>query len=223
MYLTLVFEQAQCNAVHWSITPPLIKEPTRSIQVLKVVFVWFGTPKLHIRDFKIAPKVTRAVAIRFYVVFWPPLTVHDPLSCVVLMQILRVCRYEFLRLRPQRGNRLGGIVEVDGKPVGFVVITHPAEDIVIDIAEKVHFGLHTPVIADVLEGWVLVEHATVPTAHLVVGYHRAILDILFLEHLCRFVEQVAVDPLWDCPMFFGYDFYTMVNKCEADEEKYDTP
>lgn len=77
---------------------------------------------------------------------------------------------EFQRLGPQGGDTLWGVVEVDGEAVGFVAIGHVAEHVVIDVAEEVDFGLHTPVVARVGEGRVVVEEAGIPSTHLVVGY-----------------------------------------------------
>ena len=81
-----------------------------------------------------------------------------------------MCGDEFLRLRPQGGNALRCVVEVDGETVGFIVVLHPAENVIVDVAEEMDFGLDAPVVADVFEGGVFVEHAAVPAAHLVVGY-----------------------------------------------------
>ena len=86
------------------------------------------------------------------------------------MHVFRVCGDEFLRLGPQGGYALRRIVKVDGEAVGLVVVLHPAENVVIDFAEEVDFGLDSPVVADVFESGVFVEHAAVPAAHLVVGY-----------------------------------------------------
>lgn len=119
-----------------------------------------------------------------------------------------MCSKELLRLRPQGRYAIRCIIEVDGETVGFVVILHPAENIVVNIAEEVDFRFHAPVISDIFKGGMLVEHATVPAAHLVVGYHWAILDLLLLEHLGGFVEEVAIDPLRDSPVFVWYFLYS---------------
>lgn len=79
-----------------------------------------------------------------------------------------MCRYELFSLRPQGRYSLRRIVKVDGEPVSLVVFTHPAENVVINVAEEVYLWLHAPIVADVLEGWVFVEHATVPAAHLMI-------------------------------------------------------
>ena len=86
------------------------------------------------------------------------------------MHVFGMCGDEFLRLGPQGGNALRRIVEVDGEAVGLVVVLHPAENVVVDFTEEVDFGLDSPVVADVFESGVFVEHAAVPAAHLVVGY-----------------------------------------------------
>ena len=86
------------------------------------------------------------------------------------MHVFGMCGDEFFRLRPQGGNALWRVVEVDGEAVGLVVVLHPAENVIVDFTEEVDFGLDTPVVADVFESGVSVEHAAVPAAHLVVGY-----------------------------------------------------
>ena len=204
MDLAFIFEQSQSNTMHWSITPSLIKEPSRAIQMLEIVFISFRSPKLHVCDFEITPEMARAVSIRFHIVFRPPLTIDHPLLRIILMHIFRMRGNEFLRLRPQCRNTLRRIIEVDSEAVGLIVVLHPAEDIIVDVAEEMDFGLDAPVVADVFESGVFVEHSAVPAAHLVVGYEGAVLDFLLFEHLCGFIEEVAVDPVGDGPVFFWY-------------------
>ena len=138
--------------------------------MLEIIFIRFRSPKLHICDFKIAPEMAGAVSVRFHVMFRPPLTINHPLLRTILMHIFRMRSDEFLRLRPQGGNAVWRIIEIDSEAVGLVVVLHPAENIVIDVAEEVDFGLDAPVVADVFEGGMFVEHAAVPAAHLVVRY-----------------------------------------------------
>lgn len=174
--------------MHRRIAPSLVEETTRSIQVLEVLFILFGTPKIHIRNLEIAPKVTRAISVGFYVVFRPSLAINDPFSRIVLVQVLRVCCHELSGLWPQGWHGLRRIVQVDREAVGLVMIVHPAENVVVNVAEEVYFWLHAPIVADVLERWVFVEHATVPAAHLMIGYHGTVLNLLFFEHLGRLVK-----------------------------------
>lgn len=84
------------------------------------------------------------------------------------------------------------------------MVLHVPENIVVDVAEEVHFGLDAPVIADVFQGRMSVEHSGVPAAHLVVGDFVAVLDLLFGENLGGFLEKVVVDPVGDGPVVFGY-------------------
>ena len=207
MDLPLILKQPQRNTMHRRIPPSLIEETTRSIQVLEIVFVGFGTPKFHVRNLEIAPKMTRTVPVRFYIMFRPPLAVHDPLSRIILVQVFWMCCHKLFCLWPQGRYGLRRIVKVDRKPVGLVVVTHPAKNVVVDVAEEVYLWLYAPIVADVLEGRVFVEHATIPAAHLMIRYHGTVLNLLLFEHLGRFIEQIAVDPGGDCPVFFGNQFY----------------
>ena len=106
----------------------------------------------------------------------------------MLIYVLRVCDHEFFGFRPECGQALRRIVEVDGEAVGLVVVFHVFEDVVVDVAEEVHLRLHTPVPSCVGERWVLVEEAAVPAAHLVVGGHVCVLDFLLFEDFGGFVE-----------------------------------
>ena len=118
------------------------------------------------------------------------------------MLVFRVSGEELQRLGPKGRDALWGIVEVDGEAVGFVTVGHVAEDVVVDVAEKVHLRLDAPVVAHVGEGGVAVEEARVPAAHLVIGDEISVLDALLLEDFSGFGEEVFVNPRGDGPMFF---------------------
>ena len=188
MDLAFVLEQPQRNTVHRRISPSLVEETTRSIQVLEVLFILLGTPKLHVRNLEIAPKMTRAIPVGFYIVFRPPLTINDPLSRIILVQIFWVCCHELSGLWPQGWHGLRRIVQVNRKAVGLVMVVHPAENIVVNVAEEVYLWLHTPIVADVLERWVFVKHATIPATHLMIGYQGTVLNLLLFKHLSRLVK-----------------------------------
>jgi len=85
------------------------------------------------------------------------------------------------------------------------MVLHPAEDIVIDVAEEMNFGFYTPVVARVGECRVFKEEPAVPAAHLVIGDLRHILHALLSEYCDGFLEEVHVYPAGDFPVFFGYD------------------
>ena len=193
--------------MHRRIPPPLIEKPARPIQMVEIILIRPTAPKLHIRDFEIAPKMASRVAIRLQVMLRPLLAIAEPIEGAVLAHILRVLGHELEGLGPQRGDGFGRVEQVDGEAVGLVVLGHVAEDVVVDVAEEVDFGLHAPVVAFVGEGGVFVEHAAVPAAHLVVGGEVRVLHFLLFEDVGRFFEEVRVDPGGDRPVFFGDGFW----------------
>lgn len=181
--------------MHRRVSPPLIKEAPRAVQVVKVVFVLSRAPEVHIGDFKVAPEVAGGVAVRFGGVAGTVGGVGEPFEGVVGVDVVWVLGEEFEGLGPEGLDGFGGVVDVDYEAVGFVVVFHVLEDVVVDVAEEaagvsevvggffrggdvLDFGLDTPVPADVLEGGVLVELARVPTTHLVVALELRVLDLL---------------------------------------------
>lgn len=155
--------------MHGGIAPSLVKEPSRTIQMFEIVLVCSTSPKLHVGNLKIAPEMTGRVTVGLDVMPRPSRAILQPLPRVVFALVFWVGGQEFQRLGPQGRDALRGVVQVDSEAVGFVVIGHVAEDVVVNVTEKVHFGLHAPVIACVGKGRVVVEKAGVPAAHLVVG------------------------------------------------------
>lgn len=95
---------------------------------------------------------------------------------------------KFRGLGPQRRDRLRRIVEIDGEAVRLVAVRHKTEDVVINIAEEMYFGLYSPVVLYVCQRRVFVEEAAVPAAHLVVGFHASVLDVILFENLGGFLE-----------------------------------
>jgi hypothetical protein len=126
--------------------------------------------------------------------FRPSSTIRQPHHRIVVMQILWMLRDEFSGFGPESRDRLRRIVEIDCEAVGFVVICHEAEYVVIDVAEEMDLGFYAPVELHVCQRRVLVEKAAVPAAHLVVGFHASVLNIVLLQYLRRFFEQLVVDP-----------------------------
>lgn len=157
MYLAFIFKQSQRNTMDRRIAPALVEEASRPIEMLKVILVGLTAPKVHVSDLEIAPEMAGRIPMRFGIVNRPPLVVLDPILCIIRVEVFRMRRKEPFRLGPQGRYALGCVVEVDREAVGLVVILHVAEDIVVDLAEEVNFGLDAPVIFDILESWVLVE------------------------------------------------------------------
>ena len=146
MYLTRILKQSQGDGMYRRITPALVEETSRPVQVLEVSFVGFRAPEIHIGDFEVGPEVAGRVAVGFVLMVWPPVAVGEELVGVVGVQVLIVARHELHRLGPEGSDTLRGVVERDGEAVRFVVVAHVAEDVVVDVAEEVYVGLHAPVV-----------------------------------------------------------------------------
>lgn len=97
-------------------------------------------------------------------------------------------------LCPEGWDAFWGVVQVYGEAIGFVMVFHVTENIVVYVAEEVDFGLHTPVVFCMGEGGMFVEEAGVPTAHLMVGNEISILNAFLFEDLSGFSKKVFVDP-----------------------------
>jgi len=202
---TSVLKQAQSNGVNRCVAPSLVEEASCSVEVVEVILVRLTSPKLHIRDLEVRPEMTGRVSLRPPVDFGSPCAVLQPVHGVVGMYVFRVRGKKCHRLRPQGRDAFGRIVQVDREAVRLVVVFHVPEDVVVDVAEEVHFRLHAPVISGVGESGMFIEHAAVPATHLVVGHQVAVLHGLLFENLGGFVEEVVVYPggdrpvvLWDC-------------------------
>lgn len=203
--LASILEQAKGDAVHGGITPTLIEEAPSAIQVGKVVFVFLTAPEGEVGDFKVGPEMASTVTMGFDVVVGAAGAVDEPGHGIVFMDVFWMSSEELDGLGPQGRDGFGGVEKVDVEAVGLVVVLHVSEDVVVDIAEEFDVGLYSPVVLGVLEGRVAVEHATVPTAHLMVADLAGILDVVFFEDLCGFFIEVLADPAGHLPVFFGDD------------------
>lgn len=208
--LTSVLKQSQSNRVHRCISPPLIEESTRAIQMVEVRLVRRTPPEVHIANLKVAPEMARRVPIRDPMMVRPSFVVLQPLDRIPLRQPLAVLRHELPRLRPQACHALRVVVQIDGEAVGLVVVLHPREDVVVDVAEEVHVRLDAPVVPCVEQRGVLVEEAAVPAAHLVVGQARHVLHVLGGEERDGLLVEVVVDPGWDFPVLLGDLLYSLL-------------
>lgn len=190
-----------------SVAPSLVEETACPIQVVEVLLVRPASPKLHVANLKVRPEMTRRISVGLEVVLGPSRAVCHPVHRVVRMQVLVVVGDELGGLGPQGRNALRAVVQVDGEAVCLVVVLHPGEDVIIDIAEEADVGLDAPIVAGVEQGGMLVEQTTVPTAHLVVGLLAHVLHVLLREHGDGFLVDVFVDPAGDGPVFLRYDLY----------------
>lgn len=168
MNFALVLKQAKTDTVDGSIAPSLVEEAARSIQVIEVVLVRFASPKVHIRNLKVAPEMTCRVALSPLVMRWASFRVGKPVESIVGMEVLRVISEEPDRFRPQSGQCFGFIVQRNGEAIRLVVILHVSKNVVVDIAKEMNFGLDAPIPLGVLKSRMLVEETSVPSAHLMI-------------------------------------------------------
>ena len=201
--LARILKQAQGDAVHGCVAPALVEEAAGAIEMVKVVLVDARPPEGHVGNLKVAPEMAGRVAVGLGVGVGPALRVGQPAERVVRVHVVLVRRHELERLGPEPREALGAVVQRDGEAVRLVVVLHPAEDVVVDVAEEVHLRLDAPVPPHVRERRVPVEVAAVPPAHLVVRHLVAVLHIVLLEDLGRFVEEVIVDPARHRPILLG--------------------
>jgi len=198
--LTLVLEETHGNAVHGRIAPPLVEETSCAVKMIKVLCILFAAPEAQIGDFKVGPKMAGRVPMSNLVMTRFFFLVFQKRTSIVFCFVFGVVSKEFEGLRPQRSDRLRAVKKGDGEAVGLVVILHPTEHVIVNVAEEMNFGLDTPVVLHVGKGRVFVELAAVPAAHLVVRVHVGILDILLGEKLLGLIIEVLVDPRGNVPM-----------------------
>ena len=187
-----------------SIAPALVEETSSTIQVLEVVVILLATEEVQVSNLEVGPEMAGRISVGNLVVLRTDHIIRNPIHHVVLAQITRIRGKELLGLGPEGLDGLRRIIQVDSKAVGLVVILHIAEYVIIDTAEEFDLGLNAPIVAILFEGGVLVEHAAVPTAHLVVGDLVGILNVFLQENLSRLLEKRIVNPLGYIPVFLRY-------------------
>ncbi len=132
--------------MHRRITPSLVEEASRAVQMIEVILIRLTPPETHICDLEIGPKMAGRVSVCLLVVIGSPLAVYEPRHRVLRVDIFWMLGNKLCRFWPQCKDRLGCIVEVDCETVCLVVIRHVSKNIVVDVAEEVDFRLHSPVV-----------------------------------------------------------------------------
>lgn len=150
------------------IAPPFVKESARSIQMVEILFVDLATPETHVCDFKVRPEMAGRVAVGQLIMNRPACPVGQPTVRTILMEILGMLGEEFGCFGPEGWDRFWCVIERDGEPIGFVVVLHVTEDVIVNVAEEVHLGLDSPVVLYVGKSRMFVEETTIPSTHLVV-------------------------------------------------------
>lgn len=211
VYSVLVLKQSESDTVNRCVAPSFVEESARAVEVVEIIFVGLAPPEAHIGNLEVTPEVAGRVAVCLPVVFRPADGVRQPRHGAVLVKVLRVVRHELDRLGPERRDRGWGVVQVDGEAVRLVVVLHEPENIVVDVAEEVHLWLDPPVVLSGGEGRMFVEHAAIPTTHLVVGHLTGVLDFVLFQNLDGFLVDVVVDPRWFLPVLLRDDLVSALS------------
>lgn len=101
MNLILIGEETQADRMHRSITPALVVEAARPVQVLKIGRVLLASEELHIANFEVGPEVAGRVSIGSLRVLGSELIIGEPVHHIVLVQVGRVRSEELLGLGPE--------------------------------------------------------------------------------------------------------------------------
>ena len=121
--------------MHGCVPPPLVKESTSAVEVVKVLAVTLAPPKVHVCNLKVAPKMARRVS-SLLVVSRAVLGVRQPPHGVVRVYVFRMLGHELQCLRPEGLNGFGRVVDVDDETVRLVIILHVLEDVVVNVTEE---------------------------------------------------------------------------------------
>lgn len=174
--------------MHGSISPPLVEKPSGAVEMFEIGFIYGRAPEGEVCDFEIGPEVAGGVAVGDFIMFGPTFGVGEPGHGVPFRESIWVICEEFHGFGPEGREGLRGVVDVDGEAVGFVVVAHPAEDVVVDVAVEVDVRFDAPVVLHVFHCRVVVEHSRIPATHLVVGFHAGVSDFLLFEDLAAFLH-----------------------------------
>lgn len=137
MNLLISRKEAQRNTVHGSVTPAFVEEIARLIEIVKVVPICLRAPKVQVADFEIAPEMACAVAMRSFGVVGTQDGIREPVVRVLIRAegVAGMFLEEGRCCRPEGGYGFGVIVDIYSETIGFVILGHKLEDVVLDITE----------------------------------------------------------------------------------------
>lgn len=113
-----------------SISKSLVVETSASVQPVKVLLIGLPTEEVQIANFKVGKEL--AIVVVPIVV-----RIEQPVEVSIRMDELWVSIDEGAGTRPEGRERTSVVEDVHVETVFHVVVTHEAEDVVIDVTEKV--------------------------------------------------------------------------------------
>lgn len=137
MNLLISRKEAQRNTVHGCVTPSFVEEIARLIEIVKVVPICLRAPKVQVADFEIAPEMTCAVAMGGLCVVGTQDGIREPVVRVLIRAegVAGMFFEEGRCCRPEGGYGFRVIVDIYSEAIGFVILGHKLENVVLDIAE----------------------------------------------------------------------------------------
>lgn len=213
--LLLGQHQTGSDRVHRRIAPALVKETAILVERLEVVEVSLGAEPSETANFKVGP-LERDVSMRclqiemkkgnaYKVAFVVGLAavVAEEAHGVALGNVLWVVLDKLLDAIPESGDGLDVLVQAKNEAVLLVVLVHEAEGVVVDVAEQLDAGLHTPVVVVVEHELLSEEETGLKSAHVAVADAVAIDDLFGSHVLAHLLGLLLVDVRRERPMLLG--------------------
>lgn len=113
-----------------SISKSLVVKTSASVQPVKVLLIGLPTEEVQIADFKVGEEL--AIIVVSTVV-----RIEQPVEVSIRMDELWMSVDEGAGTRPEGGKRTSVVEDVHVETVFHVVVAREAEDVVVDVAEKV--------------------------------------------------------------------------------------
>ena len=121
---------------------------------------------------------------------------------VIFRNMFWVLLHERLGAVPQCWDRLDVFVQAQDKAILLLIVFHKFEWVVMDIAEKLHAWLNTPVVLELVHEGMSEEEARLETTHMPVADGVAIYDLALGHVLAHFARFILVDEGRERPVLF---------------------
>ena len=117
--------------VNWSITKSFIVEAPSSIQPVEIFLVGLTTKVIQAADFKVGEKLA-------VIVITAIMRIEKPIQIRLRMDIFRMSVDKRTSAWPKRRKRAGVVKDIHVEAVFHIVVSHKAENIVVNVAKEVN-------------------------------------------------------------------------------------
>ena len=128
-YLALRHEHSHTQSMYGRISKSLIVEASSSIQPVKISFIGFAAEEVQVPNLEIGEKLAVVVVSAI-------MGVKQPIQISIRVYQLWMSVDERSGSRPEGRERAGVVEDIHVETVLHVVIAHEAEDIIVNVAEK---------------------------------------------------------------------------------------